>query len=478
MSVERLPQVVPSERCLRCDVCCRFPEKESPLRPYFTDEEIAWAVARGVPAAAFPDHAGSRIDLVPHPQGEGYICPAFDVTTSRCTIYDVRPFDCRLYPFALMHPPKGDGLLLGWDRLCPYLREEAEPMAPVALSAEIAQRLHQSDARNLLARHPALVGGFQESVWVLEPLRPPIDSIIPAIPDEWRALQGFLEKSVDADLSARHAATLAMWGPLISLSWMKLTRGFALVAEQAGGYFAPVPPLPDSGGHFAAVCVELLERLDQLNGGSASTRIEGLGVAQCRLLEAAGLTCRPQGEDYLYDRRALAELRGDRYKSQRWSCNQAERRWRPRYGPYQPERDLAGCLRLFAVWRRLKERILSADGYATALLADSFYAHWQALAHAGEWGLTARVVQIDGELCAYAVGAPLNDDAMVIFHEVADPRRPGLGPWLFREWCREFTDYSLINAMDDSELAALRTVKVRYRPIRTAASFQAVSSPQ
>ena len=64
-----LPQLVPSSTCFRCDVCCRFPEAESFLRPYFTPEEIAAAVANGVPAAAFPHTSGSRITLVENPRG-------------------------------------------------------------------------------------------------------------------------------------------------------------------------------------------------------------------------------------------------------------------------------------------------------------------------------------------------------------------------------------------------------------------------
>ena len=36
-------QVVPPAWCEDCDVCCRFPEKNSYLAPYFTLEEIAVA---------------------------------------------------------------------------------------------------------------------------------------------------------------------------------------------------------------------------------------------------------------------------------------------------------------------------------------------------------------------------------------------------------------------------------------------------
>lgn len=485
-----LPQIVPGSRCLQCDVCCRFPDHDSPLRPYFTETEIAEAVAAGLPAHSFPDRAGSRITLVHHPAGEGYLCPAFDVATSRCTIYPVRPLDCRLYPFALMRPPQGEGLLLGWDRLCPYLREESDPLLPVTVSPEIAQRLKQPDAQALLTRHPNLIGEFQETVWVLEPVssgflpQPPPPSPV-ASPTWLRAidagdsaeiarLHAFLSGSIEAGRSSHHPAALLMWRSLMRLFWVELDDGLGVAAEQSGGYFAPVPPAPASGGRFVETCRQLLELLNRLNRNPAASRIEQLSDAQQRQLTDAGFLCQPVGEEYLYDRRALAELRGDRYKSHRWSCNQAERRFHPVYDRYQPD-DHTACLRLYAKWRRQKERRVQEDGYRDALLADSVYAHWQLFTHAAAWGLTARVVRVQGEIRAYTVGAPLDDRTMVVLLEVADPDDPGLGPWLFREWCREFTDYSIINAMDDSDLSSLRAVKVRYRPMRTIPFYQAIA---
>ena len=97
----RVEQIVPSSVCATCDVCCRFPEFESALRPYFTAEEIQAAIAAGVPSDAFPDHAGTKIRLVPY--GEGFICPAFNPKSGECGIYHSRPLDCRLYPVSLCH---------------------------------------------------------------------------------------------------------------------------------------------------------------------------------------------------------------------------------------------------------------------------------------------------------------------------------------------------------------------------------------
>src|SRR5205823_2397730 len=112
-------QIVPSRVCFACDVCCRFPERDSALRPYFTKEEIQAALGRGLAADAFPDHAGSKVVVVP--QGEGYRCPAFDPESGHCGIYEERPLDCRLYPVAVMWGPGGDEIVMGWDSKCPFI---------------------------------------------------------------------------------------------------------------------------------------------------------------------------------------------------------------------------------------------------------------------------------------------------------------------------------------------------------------------
>jgi len=456
------------------------------MRPFFTAEEIEAAIRRGVPAAQFPDRSGGRITLVPHPSGEGYICPAFDVATNGCAIYDDRPLDCRLYPFVVMRPPEGTEPLLGWDRLCPYLREESDPMLPLATAPMIVRHLSPPDAPSPLVNDPGFVGPFQESAWMLEPL--PVDGAVrieePSTTldeclapvgsgrDEVERLRQFLSDVVEALLSCRHPATLLMWRPLMGLFWMELKGGSALVAHQAGTFFAPVPPRPSRGQDFSTVCRQLLIALDRLNTHPSLSRIERLGDVQQQSLRGSGVVCRPQGEDYLYDRGALAELRGDRYKSQRWSCNQVARRFRPVYEPYRPE-YLNDCLRLYAMWRRFKERREPADDYASALMADSFYAHWQALAHAEEWGLVARVVRSDGRIRAYTVGAPLDERTMLVLHEIADPACSGLGAWVFRAWCREWNGYQQVNVMDDSDLPALRQAKTHYRPLRTVMTYLA-----
>lgn len=150
--------------CLRCDVCCRFPEQESFLRPYFTPQERERAIANGLSPEALPDSAGGRIRLIPHPHGDGYVCPAFDVSTQHCRIYTVRPLDCRLYPFALMRDEEGRHRLLGLDTKCPYVQDDANHTQLVAAAQRVGELLRAPALSAVLSEHPDLINRFQRDV--------------------------------------------------------------------------------------------------------------------------------------------------------------------------------------------------------------------------------------------------------------------------------------------------------------------------
>lgn len=179
MVPKEIPQLVPSKHCLSCDVCCRFPEHDSFLRPYFTREEITAAVKRGISPAYFSDHEGCQIAVVPHRDGEGYLCPAFDSDTSECLIYEARPLDCQIYPFTLMWNVDHTAVMLGWDQKCPFMMTEASvgvkevrliPEAE-AFAARVHDRFeHDPQMVQLVIQHPHLVTPFQEDVVVVTQL--------------------------------------------------------------------------------------------------------------------------------------------------------------------------------------------------------------------------------------------------------------------------------------------------------------------
>ena len=161
-------QIVPSQVCFTCDVCCRFPESDSPLRPYFTREEIQAAIARGISPDAFPDHAGSKVRVRPY--RDGFICPAFEPTTGRCGIYENRPLDCRLYPIAVMWDQTHAEVLMGWDSKCPFIRDNLDSAESQAYVVRTAALLESDPTVRTFISNQQLIGSFQDDVIVLRRL--------------------------------------------------------------------------------------------------------------------------------------------------------------------------------------------------------------------------------------------------------------------------------------------------------------------
>ena len=126
----QLKQLIPEEFCLRCDVCCRFPQAHTVWAPLFADSEIKYLVEKDIlPPLVFTDYqktkiannssnvSAQRINLIKYK--DYFICPCFNPPNSKCKIYGNRPFECQLYPFLLTK--KGDKFYLTQDKKCPYL---------------------------------------------------------------------------------------------------------------------------------------------------------------------------------------------------------------------------------------------------------------------------------------------------------------------------------------------------------------------
>ena len=179
-----VPQLVPSHVCLSCDVCCRFPERTSQYRPFFSQSEIQEAIAHGIDAKVFSNLLGSQVEPVPHPFEDGYLCPAFDPQTSHCRIYNVRPLDCQIYPFVIIWDRERHRVHLGWDIKCPFLRDQT-PWPHDALPASstpvfpdhiqhfiqsMAEKIESAELGRIVSNHPQLVMEFQEDVIPVHPL--------------------------------------------------------------------------------------------------------------------------------------------------------------------------------------------------------------------------------------------------------------------------------------------------------------------
>jgi len=468
-----LPQLVPDTACFRCDVCCRFPEADSFLRPYFTHQEIVDAVAYGMPGSYFPDQSGSQVDLVKNPMGEGYLCPAFDSQSGRCGIYDVRPLDCQLYPLALMWDVSGREVLLGWDSKCPFMRD-----APSHAIREYGERVAASLTDEMIVQeivaHPRLIGRFQDDVVVLKALPHLTARLVPERVDPqlrpltWSDAPCFaraLERAQVTSLDTPAAFAFPyhyIWTSLLPYWWMEIDHTLFLFAESPDGWFMPLPPL--GAGPLDRAVEYAFERMRSWNGLSPVSRIDNVMESQRQVLKSDGIQFRQKEGDYLYPVGALAALAGDHYKSQRALCNRAAREQAITSESYRADYQ-GDCMRLYRRWADQK-RNSHLDQMGKLLLEDAEMAHRLVLQEHERIGLSGTVARINEDIAAYTFGYWLTPQTWCTLLEVADRSIPGLAQWVFRETCRTAMVRGAVslNAMDDAGLPGLRAAKLAYRP--------------
>ena len=167
-----LKQIVPSKTCLSCDVCCRFPDRDSFLAPIFTDFEIQRVINNGADRNLFQptaDGRSARVKLQSY--GEIYVCPFFDPNSSECQIYTNRPLDCRIYPFALMYNEDETEIVLGVDTICPFAEAELETESFQQYVNYIVAYVESELTDRVIIENSALIGPYQETVIIVAVLR-------------------------------------------------------------------------------------------------------------------------------------------------------------------------------------------------------------------------------------------------------------------------------------------------------------------
>lgn len=263
-------------------------------------------------------------------------------------------------------------------------------------------------------------------------------------------------------LSAGTLAALLIWEDFFDYRLEMIDESLCVFADGELGTFMALPPLgPAVCPATVAAC---FRRMEEANGPVGVTRIECITASQRGLFPPEMYTLTARSPEYGYERAALAELRGNIYKSQRWACNHFTRRNHHRYAVWDPSMT-AACLDLYDRWARERRRKY-ADPVYVQMLDDSRQAFGRALAHAEVLGLTGRVVFVDDRLAACTFGFPVSGEVFCIAFEIAENQIQGLPAFVFRALCADpaLARYPLINTMDDFALDQVARVKQRYHP--------------
>lgn len=157
---------------MRCRECCRFRADRQYFAPLFTASELdAIRAVRGDDMPEFLPFKGSdkvfQIQLVPaqHPDDVyPLVCPFLDEEAYACSIYDVRPFDCRTWPF-IVHKvvQTGQTLVAHFTGDVCLALDEVEPGDFEEYKAYFEALATSEKYVTLLRKHPELVWEHDEN---------------------------------------------------------------------------------------------------------------------------------------------------------------------------------------------------------------------------------------------------------------------------------------------------------------------------
>jgi len=162
--VPQLPQLIASEVCLECPVCCRFPEKQATLSPFFFPEERTQAESLKS-KGSFREAAkggASKAKLVAC--GNGFACSFFNPEDHTCQVYEARPLDCSMYPAVIMESSDHQKVLLGADTKCPALKRPDVAAKLQQYLNWIQRYLETTTLSSLIRKYPQFISEFQEEV--------------------------------------------------------------------------------------------------------------------------------------------------------------------------------------------------------------------------------------------------------------------------------------------------------------------------
>ena len=170
--------------------------------------------------------------------------------------------------------------------------------------------------------------------------------------------------------------------------------------------------------------------------------------------------------DYIYSRKEMAELPGNRFHKKKNRINYFIARHDCKIEAYG-EDHREGSLRLLEEWGRVRA------GRGSRSIQLELEANREALELAGTLGLSGLVALVEGEVKGFVLGERLNRETSVCQFEKADPFLDGIYQLLDREFNRQlFTDCTFVNREQDLGEPNLRASKLSYHPLELIRKYR------
>lgn len=121
-----MKQLLPPGICLTCtDPCCHFQKGEDEHAPFFTEEQHEEILKRGFDPKLMHRLPKRNVwqSKLRQNKGDDYVCAFF--IDNKCMVYDIRPLECKLWPFFITFNPEKTKVMLSVDleTFCPGIKK-------------------------------------------------------------------------------------------------------------------------------------------------------------------------------------------------------------------------------------------------------------------------------------------------------------------------------------------------------------------
>jgi hypothetical protein len=222
------------------------------------------------------------------------------------------------------------------------------------------------------------------------------------------------------------------------------------------------PPLPCSEKATRA-CLDLAAR----QNADRAVRVLWVDAEDADRLRAAGFEVTFKEEEYLYNPSAVAAAEGHSYRDVRKRVARFQRE-HPSFYRRMSATDREGCDALLRLWRRVQGRkrpFLLDWGYTRAAL--------RLVGELSEEDLSGWVVEVGGEVRAFALAGEMSEDLANFFVAKSDPSVRGLSEFLRWRVCGEMRRFPRLNDAGDLDLPGLRQHKLKFRPVERLPVYSA-----
>ena len=165
-------------RCLTtCQSCCKFSKDEVYYAPIVMDEEIAKIKSDGLYKKVFHPFKKSKnvfqISLIKSKVSKDlFVCPYLDENTQMCIIYNIRPFDCKFWPFILMHDKERKKVFIAHfnKKICQITDVMSNAKFKEYLIKYIDNLVQQKNISELINKYPDMIWDYEPDTFMIKEL--------------------------------------------------------------------------------------------------------------------------------------------------------------------------------------------------------------------------------------------------------------------------------------------------------------------